>query len=50
LRLENMSTLEKKFGISKFVGFLNLLPEFESNLIEFDFELFRVWLNHLTSA
>jgi hypothetical protein len=50
LHLDDRSTHEKKFRISKFASFLDLLPEFDSNLIEFCFCLFRVWLNHLISA
>jgi hypothetical protein len=33
LLLDDRSTHEKIFGISKFVSFLDLLPEFDSNLI-----------------
>jgi hypothetical protein len=30
--------------------FLDLLQEFDSNLFEFGFGIFRVWLNHVVSA
>jgi hypothetical protein len=42
--------MNRKFGISKFASFLHLLPEFDSNLIEFGFCLFSVWLNHLIKS
>jgi hypothetical protein len=50
LHMDDKSTHKKKFDISKFASFLDLLLEFDSNLIEFGFCLFRVWLNHLISA
>jgi hypothetical protein len=33
LHLDDISTHEKKFEISKFASFLDLLPDFDSNLI-----------------
>jgi hypothetical protein len=50
LDLDDISTHEKKFEISKFASFLDLLPDFDSNLIKFGFCLFRVCLNHLINA
>jgi hypothetical protein len=42
-------THERNFEI-KFVSFLDLLPEFDSNLMEFGFGIIRVWLNHMINA
>jgi hypothetical protein len=50
LHLDNRSSLETKFGISTRRVFLDSLPEFDSNLFEVGFGLFRVWLNHLIDA
>jgi hypothetical protein len=40
----------KEVWNSNLCDFLDLLQEVDSNSFEFGFGLFRIWLNHLTSA
>jgi hypothetical protein len=49
LHSDDTPTHERNFEI-KFVSFLDLLPEFDSNSMEFGFAIIRVWLNHMINA
>jgi hypothetical protein len=48
--LGGLNQLQKEIWNFNFVCFLDLLPEFDSNLFEFVFGLFRVGLYHWISA
>jgi hypothetical protein len=39
--------MKRNLEFQNFASFLDLLPEFDLNLIEFGFGLLRVWLNHM---
>jgi hypothetical protein len=49
LHLDDTPTHERNLEI-QFVSFLDLLPEFDSNSIEFGFSIIRVWLNLMINA